>query len=699
MAENTDKTVSTQQPGPEKKEQEPPKSKSPIPQIENYIHPVTIETLNTIEQFNELTLKNYTKKLEQTKESNLIIKHKSIELKEKDISSLFKEKESISEINDNEIYEFIFDCVNFYHFIKENSEKVEKKNIDINILDKLFNKHLSQKGTLLLLCDYQYLTQLCQSFKSLLGEKYSTKIFIKLYIISKLPFMAIISIQKLYALKEPSNIEDEKMLSYEINKINDEYSFSKPLSYTFSQLAKSITYIYQIYQYQAYLYNLHPGTITPIKIKEALYSDDIEFTISVIDSDDKDLIKLNKCAAVIICKNFSNEFITLTAEGNMSLCKQCQVSRLLLIRAAPFNFDPVHVIKEKISNYVILFNFKNCVDQSIPIMLMNEEPKEMTNVFADDKLLIRDVKENDISLRQLIFISNPYQIQCEIKTLLTSKTKLKNSKDNNEKNFIPIKTLPKFSEKNLVQCFDDSFISMFYIQALLCGVLFINLKNFPKEKLKVLVLGAGIGTINYYLDKVLKSNVCIDAVELDKNVAEKGKEYFGLNNFEKEKNPNIKWHFNDAKNFLLDKQQKDYYDLIIMDINNTNSKEGISPPPIFFEENIINKIYSLLKPQGIYIIDLLARSYQSYKSAFTVLEKKFPHILYIDNNEDLNKIHLCFKTKREKMDNLQNYANGLKTLKNPDFGDISLIETAANQFIARFVDAEKQKEVLEAYTS
>ena len=152
-------------------------------------------------------------------------------------------------------------------------------------------------------------------------------------------------------------------------------------------------------------------------------------------------------------------------------------------------------------------------------------------------------------------------------------------------------------------------------------------------------------------------------------------------------------------NNCSNKQQKDFYDLIIMDINNTNSKEGISPPPIFFEENIINKIYSLLKPQGIYIIDLLARSYQSYKSAFTVLEKKFPHILYIDNNEDLNKIHLCFKTKREKMDNLQNYANGLKTLKNPDFGDISLIEAAANQFIARFVDAEKQKEVLEAYTS
>ena len=696
MEESPKNNPSPQKSDQENKKPETSKAKSPIPQIENYIHPINLETLQSIQEVIEFTLKNYSTKLEQSKGSNLILKHKEIPMKSPEISSLFKEKELISEINDNEQYESIFDCVNFYHFVNNSNEqeKIEKKTIDINLLDKLFNKNLSQKGTLLLLCDYQFLIQLCQSFKALLGEKYSTKIFIKIYIISKLPFMGIISFQKLYALKEPNSIENEKMLSYELNKINDEYTFSKPLSYLFSQLAKSVTYMYQIYQYQAYLYNLHPGTITPIKIKETLYGDEIEFTISVVDSNDKDLIALNKCAAVIISKNFSNEFITLTVEGNMSICKQCNVSRLLLIRAAPFNFDPIHVIKEKISSYVLLFKFGSCVDQSIPIMLMNDEPGEITNVFADDKILIRDVKENEINLRQLIFISNPHQIQCEIKTVLTSKTKLKNSKDNN---FIPIKTLDKFSQKNLVQGFDDSYISMFYIQALLCGIFFIDLKNFPKEKIKILVLGAGIGTINYYFNKILKGNVCIDAVELDKNVAEKGKEYFGLNNYEKEKNPDIKWYFNDAKSFVLDKNVKDYYDLIIMDINNTNSKEGISPPPVFFEENFIKKINNMLKPNGIYIIDLLARSYPNYKKAFTVLEKNFQHILYIDNNEDLNKIHLCFKTKRKKIENLQIYADGLKLLQNPEIGDIKYIETSANQFISRFVDAEEQKEVLEAY--
>ncbi len=676
-------------------EQEIPQEKSPMPKIENYIHPIDIDYLKSIEDVIELVLKNYEKKLEQSKDNNLILKNKDIVIKLPELASLFKEKESISAINENDKYDSIFDCLNFYHFINDKLQEVSKGTIDQNLLDKLYNKHLTEKGVLLFLCDYQYLCQLCDNFKKLLGEKYMTKIFIKCYIISKLPFMAVFSIQKMFGAKEPVNIENEKMLFYEINKIEDKYSFSKPISFTFGQLSKSIAYIYQMYQYQLYLYSLHPGTITPIKIKENLWSDNIDFTISICDSKDEELIKLNKCAAIIISKNFANEFISLTVEGNMSLCKQCKVSRLLLVRAAPFNFDTIDIIKEKISNYVILFKFGTCVDKSIPIMLMNDENKDMKTVYMNENLLIRDAQEKDMTLRQLIFRSNPYQIQCEIKTTLTSKTKIKNEKDN----YIPIKTLEKYSQKNLVQCLDDSFISMFYIQALLSALFFVDLEKFPQEKVKILVLGAGIGTINYYFDKILKGNVCIDAVELDKNVAEVGMEYFGLNNYKKEKNENIKWYFKDAKVFIKEKNVNEYYDLIIMDINNTNSLEGISPPPVFFEQEIIDKIYNMLKPNGIYIIDLLARSYQRYKNAFNVIDTKFPHILYVDNNEDLNKIHLCFKTKRGKVENLKYYSNGLKLLSNPEIGNIKDIEAYARQFILRFVESSKQKEILDAYTA
>ena len=664
---------------------------SPMSGIENYNVEIDIKFLKSIQQHIELVLKDYNNKLKQSKENNLILKDKEISINSSEYSKLFVEKESFSEIDENKKYNIIFDCLNFYDKLSDISKE---GNIDINLLDKLYNKNLIEKGILLILCDFQYLCQLFENFKKIIGEKYMTKTFIKLYIISKLPFMGIFSIQKLYQAKEPINIENEKMLSYELNKIDGQYIFSKPISYTFGQLTKSITYINQMYQYQAYFYNLHPGKCIPIKIKETLWSDNIEFTITVCDSNDENLVKLNKCAAIIVDKNFANEFIYLTNEGNMSLCKQSQVSRLLLIRAAPFNYDHPEIIREKISSYVILFKFAKCIDKSIPIMLMSDEKKDTINVYMDDKLLIRDVQEKDKNLRQLIFRSNQSQIQCEIKTILTSKSKLKNEKNNN---YITIKTLERYSQKNLVQCLDDSFISMFYIQALLSAIFFIDLSKFPEEKIKILVLGAGIGTINYYFDKILKGNVCIDAVELDKNVAEVGMEYFGLNNYKKEKNKNIKWYFKDAKEFIKENKYSEYYDMIIIDINNTDSKEGISPPPIFFEKSIVDKIHNMLKPNGIYVIDLLARSYQKFKNALNIIDSKFPLVLCVDNNEDLNKINLCFKTKREKVENTKYYKEGITKLSNPELGNIKDIEVSSRQLIIRFIESSEQRKMLDVY--
>ena len=47
---------------------------------------------------------------------------------------------------------------------------------------------------------------------------------------------------------------------------------------------------------------------------------------------------------------------------------------------------------------------------------------------------------------------------------------------------------------------------------------------------------------------------------------------------------------------------------------------------------------------------------------------------------------------------MQYYADGIKLLSQPEFGNIKDIEASARQFILRYVDASKQREVLEAYT-
>ncbi len=93
----------------------------------------------------------------------------------------------------------------------------------------------------------------------------------------------------------------------------------------------------------------------------------------------------------------------------------------------------------------------------------------------------------------------------------------------------------------------------------------------------------------------------------------------------------------------------------------------------------------------------MARSYTSFSKNFLLLEKYFPHILLVKNNEDLNKIHFCFKTK---LGDSNAYAfqwnkNLLKVGEKEE--DIALIKDEYVKILERITDASEFKQVIEAY--
>ena len=92
----------------------------------------------------------------------------------------------------------------------------------------------------------------------------------------------------------------------------------------------------------------------------------------------------------------------------------------------------------------MLFKFNECLQKSIPIMKMNDENENVDKVYIDNKILIREVKQKDNILRQLIYLKNPHEVQCEIKILLTSKTKINK---NNDKKYISVKTIERYKSK------------------------------------------------------------------------------------------------------------------------------------------------------------------------------------------------------------------------------------------------------------
>lgn len=246
-----------------------------------------------------------------------------------------------------------------------------------------------------------------------------------------------------------------------------------------------------------------------------------------------------------------------------------------------FNNDDIDSIKEHASTYIKMFTYENNITDKIPIHLISDSLVEKYEVFRGDGIVIRDIEESGTKdiYRQLMFDNNENQIQSEIKLKLSSKVKAKENK------FTILPTVEKFSIKNLVTCPNNEYISNFYQRTIIAGFFLIK-NNFPKDKLRVLILGAGIGSLGIYLREVYGNNVLIDSVEINENFKKIGEKYFGFSDFE-----GNKWYFEDGLKFVESRVNSEVkYDVIINDINNFSSQEGISPPGQFFLEGFLKNI-------------------------------------------------------------------------------------------------------------
>jgi len=81
---------------------------------------------------------------------------------------------------------------------------------------------------------------------------------------------------------------------------------------------------------------------------------------------------------------------------------------------------------------------------------------------------------------------------------------------------------------------------------------------------------------------------------------------------------------------------------------------------------------------------LMARNFRLYGNALTSLEKIFELIFLVENNEDLNKIHFCFKKKFDNKHYLVNYQTNFD--KYSQTGDLRIIQNDYKKILSRVSD-------------
>ena len=677
--------------------------------------PKTEEIKKRFVSINDITSKEYKiisifskfhKNLIETKPS-LFLRPHNCEFKSEEYKPLFQYESSFP-LKVKQEFTYIYDCLNFICYQPKDEEDIENKEKYIDKLKTLFS-YLKEKGTILLLLDEFYIKNFFQNFLTLLGNDYKTKLFINFYFIDFRPFLFLVSIRKMGESETPISTKDIKLL------ITDYFFKSKSIgSSTLSTIGDYLINpltLMKEYRFQCEInYNriktLHPGQFYEMRIKSSPLNQDFSYIVTIYDSSVPEFQKSNQCSAVAVSYEITQDIKFFKQISFVKISNQLKASRLIVIESSLLNPCLIQELALELHEEIQLMKPEG-YNNDIKISLWeNHVPKKI--VFEDEKYIIKD---SDDKKRQLYFKENMNILQGEIKTKLASKTNINNPGKGIV--YYPIETLDKYKENKVIQCLDDTFVHGFYEQSLLCTVFYIDLSSFPKNTIKIIDLGAGLGALSFRFYKLFKGACEIYNIEKNKEIYEIGMKYFGYKNYDNDNK--VCWIFEEGKkcigkmikyeeinaNKTKKLNEKKYgnklnnFDLICNEIDEINQKESTVPSKEFFDDDFLENVKSLLKSYGIYIVNIKSSNYKSFFESYLQLEKHFSSIFTIPTEGGLCSIFFCFKEKIDIKEYQDKFIKNREIVEKNNFVDFSVVKHFARGILIKLEDMSEQRKKME----
>ena len=648
----------------------------------------------------------FKKKLEETK-PGLFLRPHNFQYKSEEYKPLFQ-YESVFPLKVKQEFSFIYDSLNFICYEPKDEEDSKNKEKYINKFQNLFS-YLKEKGSILILIDEFYINNFFQNYLSFLGNEYKTKLFINFYFIDFRPFLFLVSIQKMGESETPLITKDIKIL------ITDFFSKSKLIGSsnlgTIPSFLSNPLSLMKVYRFQCETnYNriktLHPGQFYEMHLKSSPLNKDSSYSVTIFDTPIPEHQENKKCYAVAVSYEITQDIVFIKQFSFSKMCNQLKAARLIILEFSALNPSYIQELPFELRNEIQLMKPEGYNDEILISLWESHAHKQI--VFEDEKFLIKDT---DDKKRQLYLKNNLNILQSEAMTKLASKTNVANPGKGIV--YYPIETLDKYKENRVVQCIDDNLVHGFYEQSLLCTVFYIDLNKFPKNTIKIIDLGAGLGMLSFYFYKLLKGSCEIYNIEKNKDMHEIGMKYFGYKNYDKDNK--VSWLFEEGKNCLekmakyeeinANKTKKlnekkygnklNYFDLICNEINEINPKENTIPSKDFFEDSFLENVKNLLKPYGIYIVKLMSSNYKSFFDCYLHLEKHFVSIFNIPSEGGLASIFFCFKDKIEVKEYQEKFKKNREIIEKNNIIDFSLIKSFANGILIKLEDMPEQRKKME----
>nr|XP_034978267.1 eEF1A lysine and N-terminal methyltransferase isoform X2 [Zootoca vivipara] len=361
----------------------------------------------------------------------------------------------------------------------------------------------------------------------------------------------------------------------------------------------------------------------------------------------------NKFAIFIVPQGRETEWLFGTDEGRKQLATHAGFWRLVTVALhRDQHYEGMEAIQAELSENVMELAPPGLpAQQQVPFLSVGGDIGIRTiqhrgSSPLSGEYVIEDVKGDGAHyFRRLIFLSNRNVVQSEARLSFRGSHK-GNKKHKKKKKTASINS----AEPTAVpagQSIDKTYLCCAHHRAMIAGLCLLkNPEHLPEALIRVLVIGLGGGSLPLFIhDYFLQCS--IDVVEIDPAMLEVATRWFGFSPEDR-----LKVHIADGLVYVdsLAAKASSFYDAIMFDVDSKDSALGIScPPPAFVEKSFLQKVRTLLKKEGLFILNLVCRDTQLRDAVLATLRETFP-LLYVRRIEgEVNEILFCQQQAKHKL--------------------------------------------------
>lgn len=371
------------------------------------------------------------------------------------------------------------------------------------------------------------------------------------------------------------------------------------------------------------------------------------YTLHVVDSPTVKPTRDNHFAIFIIPQGRETEWLFGMEDGRKQLALSAGFRRLITVALhRGQQYEGMDSIQAELSARVMeLAPAGMPAQQQVPFLSVGGDIGVRTVRHQDRSPLSGDYVVEDVQgddkryFRRLIFLSNRNVVQSEARLLKDVSHRAQKKRKKDRKKQRPADT-PEDLPAAPGQSIDKSYLCCEHHKAMVAGLALLgNPELLLETPLALLVVGLGGGSLPLFVhDHFPKS--CVDAVEIDPSVLEVATQWFGFS-----QSTRMKVHIADGLDYITNLAggaARPHYDVIMFDVDSKDPTLGMScPPPAFVDQPFLQKVKSILSPEGVFILNLVCRDLGLKDSVLGGLKAAFP-LLYVRRIEgEVNEILFC----------------------------------------------------------